>query len=101
VGGESEEYHEEVGMTLKEFEEEINKLGMTIKEGDNLDWHILYHGCEMAVIDPVTECRMSTMKYVRPFDLEWKLYILLSDLAGTCLYDRHLEDYFEEWQYEE
>lgn len=90
------------GITLKEFKEGVEKLGLSIEEDKyNLDWHIKIKGCTVATIDPINECTMQTSKlfYMLPF--KYELFELLANLAYTCEEDRHLEDYFEGWQYEE
>lgn len=100
----TQEYHEMFmkwcqGITLSEFVDEIKKLGMTIIEDDNLDWHIKFKGCEVATLDPINECMMQTSKLFYELDFKFELFELLTGLAFTCKENRHLEDFFEEWQY--
>lgn len=89
------------GITLKEFVDEIIKLDMNIIEDDNLDWHIKFKGCEVATVDPFNECTMQTSTTFYMLSFKYELFELLTNLAYTCEEDRHLEDYFEGWQYEE
>lgn len=89
------------GITLKEFREEIEKLGLTIEETDNFDWNIKFKGCKVATIDPIYECTMQTSTTFHALSFKYELFELLTNLAYTCREDRHIEDYFEEWQYEE
>ena len=88
------------GITLKEFREEVEKLGLTIEETDNLDWDIKFKGCRVATIDPFNECTIQTSTTFYTLRFKYELFELLTNLAYTCKEDRHLEDYFEEWQYE-
>ena len=101
----SKEYHEMYmrwcrGITLKEFREEIERLGLTIEETDSLDWDIKFKGCRVATIDPIYVCTMQTSTTFHALSFKYELFELLTNLAYTCREDRHLEDYFEEWQYE-
>lgn len=89
------------GITLKEFREEVEKLGLTIEEDSSLNWNIKLEGCKVASIDPINECVMQTSGRFYIFHFKYKLFELLTNLAYTCKEDRHIEDYFEEWQYEE
>ena len=89
------------GITLKEFKEEVEKLGCEIGEDENANYKILYYGCKVATIDPVNECTMQTSNIFYKLQFKRELFELLTNLAYTCKEDRHLEDYFEEWQYEE
>lgn len=84
------------GITLKEFKEEIKKLGLTIEETDNFDWNIKFKGCKVATIDPVNECMMQTSKLFYKLDFKFELFELLTGLAFTSKENRHLEDFFEE-----
>lgn len=90
------------GITLKEFRDEVEKLGLVIEEDKyNLDWYIKFKSCTVATIDPINDCTMQTSKlfYMLPF--KYELFELLTNLAYTWKMDRQLNDYFEEWQYEE
>ena len=90
------------GITLKEFEREVRRLGLTIEENrSNLNWNIKVIRCTVATIDPINECTMQTSKQFYKFHFRDELFELLTNLAYTCKEDRHLADYFEEWQYEE
>lgn len=89
------------GITLKEFREEVEKLGLTIEETDNFDWNIKFRGCKVATIDPIYGCTMQTSTRFHALPFKYELFELLTNLAYTCREDRHIEDYFEEWQYEE
>lgn len=89
------------GITLKEFVDEVKKLGLTIEETDNLNWDIKFKGCTVATIDPFYECTMQTSTTFYKLRFKYELFELLTNLAYTCREDRHLEDYFEDWQYEE
>lgn len=89
------------GITLKEFREEVEKLGLTIEETDSFDWNIKFRGCKVATIDPIYECTMQTSTTFYALSFKYELFELLTNLAYTCREDRHLEDYFEDWQYEE
>jgi hypothetical protein len=85
------------GITLKEFKEEIERLGLTIEEDKyNIVWHIKYKGCLVATIDPVNECMMQTSKLFYKLDFKFELFELLTGLAFTSKENRHLEDFFEE-----
>lgn len=98
----TQEYHETFmkwcrGITLKEFKEEIERLGLTIEEDKyNIVWHIKYKGCLVATIDPVNECMMQTSKLFYKLDFKFELFELLTGLAFTSKENRHLEDFFEE-----
>lgn len=98
-----EEYKKWVGgITLKEFRDEIEKLGLTIEEDKyNLDWNIKFKGCIVAIIDPVNEYMLQTSKLFYKLYFKDKLFKLLTNLAYTCKENRHLEYYFEEGQYED
>lgn len=89
------------GITLKEFRKEVEKLGLTIEETDNFDWNIKFRGCKVATIDPINECVMRTSRLFYRLPFKYKLFELLTNLAYNCKEDRDLEDFFEEWQYEE
>lgn len=91
------------GITLKEFKEEVEKLGLTIEEDKySLGWCIKFNGCIVAKIDPINECMMRTSnQFYKLPPFKYRLFELLTNLAYTCREDRHIEDYFEEWQYEE
>lgn len=90
------------GITLKEFRDEVEKLGLAIEEDKyNLDWYIKYQGCTVATIDPINECVMRTSRLFYRLPFKYKLFELLANLAYTWKEDRQLNDYFEEWQYEE
>lgn len=89
------------GITLKEFREEVEKLGLTIEETDNFDWNIKFRECKVATIDPIYECTMQTSTTFHGLSFKYELFELLTNLAYTCREDRHIEDYFDEWQYEE
>lgn len=89
------------GITLKEFRNEIEKLGLTIEETDSFDWNIKFKGCKVATIDPIYECTMQTSTTFYALSFKYELFELLTNLAYTCREDRHIEDYFEEQQYEE
>lgn len=123
MGRECEEYYEEAGMmetvsvskssfekykkwvggiTLKEFREEVEKIGLTVEEDKyKLDWHIKFKGCIVATIDPINDCVMQTSKLFYKLYFRDQLFELLTNLAYTCKEDRCLEDYFEGWQYED
>lgn len=89
------------GITLKEFVDGIKKLGLTIEETDNFDWNIKFKGCKVANIDPIYECTMQTSTTFHALSFKYELFELLTNLAYTCREDRYIEDYFEDWQYEE
>lgn len=90
------------GITLKEFRDEVEKLGLVVEEDKyNLDWYIKFKGCKVATIDPIYECTMQTSTTFHALSFKYELFELLTNLAYTCREDRHIEDYFEEWQYEE
>lgn len=90
------------GITLKEFKEEVEKLGCEIGEDKySLGWRIKFKGCIVAKIDLINECVMWTSNLFYKLQFKRELFELLTNLAYTCKEDRHLEDYFEEWQYEE
>lgn len=90
------------GITLKEFKEEVEKLGLTIEEDKYwLKWHIKFKGCIVATIDPINDSVMQTSTLFFKLYFKDKLFELMTNLAYTCKEDRGLEDYFEEWQYEE
>lgn len=90
------------GITLKEFKEEVEKLGLVVEEDKyNLDWCIKFKGCIVATIDPINDCVMQTSILFYKLYFKDKLFELLTNLAYTCREDRHVEDFFEEWQYEE
>lgn len=91
-----------VGITLKEFKEEVEKLGCEIGEDKySLGWRIKFKGCIVAKIDLINECVMWTSNLFYKLPFKRRLFELLTNLAYTCKEDRDLEDYFEEWQYEE
>lgn len=90
------------GITLKEFKEEVEKLGLTIEEDKYwLKWHIKFKGCIVATIDPINDSVMQTSTLFFKLYFKNRLFELLVNLANTYKEDRHLEDFFEEWQYEE
>ena len=90
------------GITLKEFRDEVEKLGLVIEEDKyNLDWYIKFKGCTVATIDPINDCVMRTSRLFYRLPFKYKLFELLTNLAYNCKEDRDLEDFFEEWQYEE
>lgn len=90
------------GITLKEFYDGILRLGLTIEEDKyKLEWNIKFKGCIVASIDPINECVMRTSNLFYKLYFKYELFELLTNLAYTCKEDRHLEDFFEEWQYEE
>lgn len=84
------------GITLKEFREEVEKLGLTIEEDSSLNWNIKIGGCKVASIDPINECVMQTSGRFYIFHFKCELFALLTNLAYTCREDRHIEDFFEE-----
>lgn len=88
------------GITLKEFVTECTKLGILIDQY-NYKWDLKFKGCHIATIDPLDECTMQTSDLFYKLQFKYELFELLTNLAYTCREDRHIEDYFEEWQYEE
>lgn len=90
------------GITLKEFKEEVEKLGLEIEEDKYwLKWHIKFKGCVVATIDPINDSIMQTSTLFYQLYFKNRLFELLVNLANTYKEDRDLEDFFEEWQYEE
>lgn len=90
------------GITLKEFKEEVEKLGLTVEDDKySLGWCIKFNGCIVAKIDPINECTIRTSNLFYKLNFKYELFELLTNLAFTCKEDRHIEDYFEKWQYEE
>ena len=117
MGGEGEEYYEEVGMietvsiskaeyenfkkwsqsiTLKAFVVECAKLGVLIKQDVNIKWILLYRGNEVATIDPKNEYMIRTYNAFSNLPIKDELFELLVNLACTQRKNRHLKDFFEE-----
>lgn len=85
------------GITLKEFREEVEKLGCEIGEDKySLGWRIKFKGCILAKIDLINECVMWTSNLFYKLPFKRRLFELLTGLAFTSKENRHLEDFFEE-----
>lgn len=86
----------EQGITLKEFAVECAKLGVLIKQDENINWILVYRGREIATIDPKNEYMIRTYEAFSNLPTRDEMFELLINFTCTQRENRRLEDFFKE-----